>query len=405
MKLIMENFRKFIELNESANPVTIKKIQDAISQAGGESYITGGAVRDALMPDVPESKDVDFIVTGLPLKDIAEVLAPLGKVNQVGAAFGVVIANIDGEDFDIAIPRTGETKTGEGHGDFDVTTDHTAPVESDLQRRDFTMNAMARDSEGNLIDQFGGQEDIKNKIIRAVGDPNERFAEDPLRMLRALQFAVRFEFEIEPKTAEAIKKLSSQFKSISEERILGEFKKAWTKGKRNSEHFIKLLAELGVGETLFGPEFQPKPVQLQGGFESDPEALTNGNFVAFFLHGGDSSALKPSNDMLKHLQLAQSALKGEQDVWQFGGKDKAKLPLVAEVLKSFDPEAAARIDKALTLPMTPKELVIGGKDLMSLGLKGPQIGQAQQEIMRAIHRGEIQNEPEDIEEFLRSKLG
>ena len=400
MKLIMESFRRYCKLYESANPETIKKIQDAISQAGGESYITGGAVRDALMPDVPESKDVDFIVTGLPLDKIAQVLSPMGKVNQVGASFGVVIANIDGEDFDIAIPRTGETKTGEGHGDFDVTTDHTAPVESDLQRRDFTMNAMAKDSEGNLVDQFGGQEDIKNKIIRAVGDPNERFAEDPLRMLRALQFAVRFEFEIEPKTAEAIKKLSSQFKSISEERILGEFKKAWTKGKRNSEHFIKLLAELGVGETLFGPEFQPKPVQLEG----DPETLTNGNFVAFFLQGGDPSALKPSNDMQKHLQLAQAALSGEKDVWQFGGKDKDKLPLVAQVLKSFDREAAAKIDKALTLPMTPKELVIGGKDLMSLGLKGPQIGQAQQEIMQAIHSGEIHNDPEDIENFLRSKL-
>ena len=220
-------------------------------------------------------------------------------------------------------------------------------------------------------------------------------------MLRALQFAVRFEFEIEPKTAEAIKKLSSHFKTIAEERILGEFKKAWTKGKRNSEHFIKLLAELGVGETLFGPDFQPKAVPLDG----DPETLTNGNFVAFFLQGGDPSALKPHNDMLKHLQLAQDALSGEKEVWQFGGKDKDKLPLVAKVLKSFNEEASARIEKALALPMTPKELPVGGKDFMQMGLKGPQIGQAQQEIMRAIHAGEIQNEPEEIEQFLRSKLG
>ena len=324
----------------------------------------------------------------------------MGKVNQVGASFGVVIANIDGEDFDIAIPRAGETKTGDGHGDFEVQLDHTAPVESDLERRDFTMNAMAKDSDGNIVDLFGGQEDIKNKVIRAVGEPMERFTEDPLRMLRALQFAVRFEFEIEPKTAEAIKKLSEKFKTISEERILGEFKKAWTKGKRNSAHFIKLLSELGVGETLFGPEFQPKAIPLG----DDPEALINGNFVAFFLQGGDPSALKPYNDMMKHLELAQSALSGEQQVWQFGGKHKDKLPLVAQVLKSFDREAAAKIDKALTLPMTPKELVIGGKDLMSLGLKGPQIGQAQQEIMQAVHSGEIQNDPEEIEQFLRSKL-
>jgi len=400
MQLIMERFRRFTELTEAANPQTIKKIQDAISQSGGESYIVGGAVRDSLMPDVPESKDIDFIVTGLPLDKIAKVLAPLGKVNQVGASFGVVIANIDGEDFDIAIPRTGETKTGPAHHDVQVTTDYTAPVESDLERRDFTMNAIAKDSEGNLIDQFGGQEDIKNKIIRAVGNPTERFNEDPLRMIRALQFAVRFGFEIESETAEAIKKLSSKFKTVSEERILEEFKKVWTKGKRDPAHFIKLLDELGIGETLFGPEFHPKPVHIEG----DLQDLINGNFVAFFLRGGDSSTLKPSNDMQKHLQLAKSALSGEQDVWQFGGRDKDKLPLVAQVLKSFDPEAADKIETALTRPMAPKELVIGGKDLMALGLKGPQIGQVQQEIMRAIHSGEIQNDAEEIENFLRSKI-
>jgi tRNA nucleotidyltransferase/poly(A) polymerase len=399
MKLLMENFRKFIELNESVNPATIKKIQDAVSQAGGESYVTGGAVRDSLMPEVPESKDVDFIVTGLPLEQIAQVLAPLGKVSQVGKSFGVVIANIDGEDFDIAIPRTGETKTGEGHGDFDVTTDPNASVESDLQRRDFTMNAMAKDSQGKIIDLYGGQEDIKNKVIRTVGDPMERFSEDPLRMLRALQFATRFGFTIEPKTAEAIKKLSEKFKTISEERILGEFKKAWTKGKRDAGLFIKLLQELGVGETLFGSDFQPQAVEIDG----DATALANGNFVAFFLQGGDPAALKPSNEMVKHLELAKAALAGEKGVWEFGGKDKDKLPLVAQVLKSFDKEAAAKIEKAMTLPMTPKELAVGGGDLMSLGLKGPQIGQAQQEIMRAIHSGEIQNEPEDIEDFLRRK--
>jgi hypothetical protein len=161
-----------------------------------------------------------------------------------------------------------------------------------------------------------------------------------------------------------------------------------------------LLQELGVGETLFGPDFQPKPVELSG----DAGALTNGNFVAFFLQGGDPSALKPTNDMLKHLELAKAAVSGEEDVWKFGGKDKDKLPLVSQVLKSFAPEAAAKIEKALTLPMNPKELVIGGKDLMSLGLKGPQIGLAQQEILRAIHAGEIQNEPEDIEQFLRTLI-
>jgi len=399
MKLLFENWRKFVALHEAASPETIKKIQDALRQAGGTSYIIGGAVRDSLIPEVPESKDVDFVVTGLPLDEIAEVLSALGKVDQVGASFGVVIANIDGEDFDIAIPRTAEKKTGKKHAEFDVTTDYNAPVEADLERRDFTMNALAKDAAGNIIDLFGGKEDIKNKIIRAVADPEERFKEDPLRMLRALQFAVRFGFTIEPQTAKAIKKLASEFKTISGERIRGEFTKAWTKGKRDAEHFVKLLKDMGLGETLFGEDFQPKPIKLEG----DVNDLIHGNFVSFFLLGGDPSVLKPTNDMARHLELAKAAMSGEKEVWEYGGRDKNRLPLVAKVLEFFDKKVADKIEKALTLPLEPKELAIGGQELMSLGLKGPQIGLAQQDILRAIHDGEIGNESADIEDFLQRR--
>jgi tRNA nucleotidyltransferase/poly(A) polymerase len=163
-------------------------------------------------------------------------------------------------------------------------------------------------------------------------------------MLRALQFAVRFGFTIEPKTAAAIKKLSDKFQTIAPERILGEFKKAWVKGNQNTDLFIELLDDLGVGETLFGKDFQPKAAKMAGA----PNDLTNANFVSFFLLGGDPAALRPTNEMLRHLEL--------------------------------------------------------GRELMSLGLKGPQIGQAQQDILRAIHSGEIKNEPKDIEDFLQRKV-
>jgi tRNA nucleotidyltransferase/poly(A) polymerase len=254
---------------------------------------------------------------------------------------------------------------------------------------------MAQDSDGNIVDMYGGQKDIKNKIIRAVGKPEERFREDPLRMLRALQFATRFDFTIEPETAAAIKNLAEEFKTISGERILGEFKKAWTKGKRNTNTFISLLQELGVGKTLFGGDFQPKAVTLQ-----DDVDLVSGNFVAFFLRGGNPSVLKPTNDMMEYLNIAKAALHGEQEVWEYAGRNKDKLPLVAQVLKHFDREAASEVSAALELPLTSNELAIGGRDLMAMGLKGPQIGQAQREIMQAIHSGEIQNEPEDIKTFL-----
>jgi len=193
--------------------------------------------------------------------------------------------------------------------------------------------------------------------------------------------------------------LSGQFKSISEERILGEFKKAWTKGKRNSEHFIKLLAELGVGETLFGPDFQPKAVKLEG----DPETLANGNFVAFFLQGGDAAALKPSNEMMQYLNMAKIAVQNEQQPYEYI-KDRSKLPLLIKVLSGFSSDAADSLKRATDLPLAPKELAIGGRELVGMGLKGPDIGKAQKAILGAIYSGEIQNEPEEIEEFLRSKM-
>ena len=196
MKLIFENWRKFVVLHEGIDPKTIEKIEKAIARAGGESYIVGGAVRDELIPGTPSSKDIDFLIRKLTLDRIKRSIMHLGKVKEVGESFGIVTATIDGEEFDFAIPRTSETKTGEKHTDFEVETDPNATVESDLGRRDFTVNALAKDSHGNIIDLFGGQEDIENRVIKAVGDPNNRFSEDPLRMLRAIQFATRFNFTI-----------------------------------------------------------------------------------------------------------------------------------------------------------------------------------------------------------------
>ena len=390
----MENWRKF--LKEAAGPETTKKIQDAIIQAGGEPFIVGGAVRDSFIEGTPESKDIDFIVTGLPLDEIEEVLSPLGSVSQVGKSFGVVIANVDGEDFDIAIPRTGEKKTGPGHADFEITTDPNAPVGADLGRRDFTMNGLAKDAQGNIIDEFGGLEDIKNKVIRAIGNPEDRFREDPLRMLRALQFATRFGFTIEPATAAAIKKQASSFKTISPERILKEFEKAWTKGNRDTPLFIKLLKDTGVGRVLFGNDFNPVAVPLS----REGKDLTNGNFMAFFLNGGNSAALMPTNEMKTYLQLAKTAMEDRLQPWEYIKNHRDKLPLIIEVLRSVDRDVAAKLEQAQELPLSPKELAIDARYLMGVGIQGPAIGQTQRKILQAIHSGEIQNDVEQIKAFV-----
>ena len=395
MKLLLENWRQ-LSLTEAIDPATVKEIEATLTSAGAETYIVGGAVRDDLLPDAPPSKDIDFLVRGLPIEDLIRVLEPLGKVVPMGMEFGTVTAFIDGESFDFALPRT-EESTGRGHKDFKIIADHTAPVEEDLGRRDFTMNALAKDSEGNIIDMFGGIQDIQDKVIRAVGDPLERFKEDPLRILRAIQFAVRFGFDIESETAAAMERYANRLDSISKERILAELTKAWTKGYANSDHLVTLLEETGVGQELFGPSFRPIPIKVEG----DDADRALGNFISFFLLGGNADRLPLSREMSLYLQLAREAITGKPAV-EFASKYRDKLPLIIQVLdKAGYSEIVAKLTKSLEYPLNPKELDITGQDLMQMGFRGIDIGDALNNVMLAVHKDEIQNNYDEITRYLQ----
>ena len=395
MKLLLESWRQ-LSLTEAIDPATVKEIESVLTSAGAETYIVGGAVRDDLLPDTPPSKDIDFLVRGLPIEDLIRVLEPLGKVVPMGMEFGTVTAFIDGESFDFALPRT-EESTGRGHKDFKIIADHTAPVEEDLGRRDFTMNALAKDSEGNIVDMFGGIQDIQDKVIRAVGDPLERFKEDPLRILRAIQFAVRFGFDIEPETAAAMEKYANRLDSISKERILAELTKAWTKGYANSDHLVALLEETGVGQELFGPSFHPIPIKAEG----DDADRALGNFISFFLLGGNADRLPLSREMSLYLQLARDAITGKPAV-EFASNHRDKLPLIIQVLdKAGYSEIVAKLTKSLEYPLNPKELDITGQDLMKMGFRGIDIGDALNNVMLAVHNGEIQNNYDEITRYLQ----
>jgi len=398
MKLLLENWWKFTRLHEAIDPATIEKIQSTIEQAGGESYIVGGAVRDELLPDTPPSKDIDFLIRKLPLDQIATALTPLGKVSLVGKSFGVITAIIDGEEFDFAIPRIGEEKTGEKHTDVDVTTDPNATIEDDLGRRDFTINALAKDSAGNIIDVFGGQKDLQNKTIRAVGDPNERFSEDPLRMMRALQFAVRFDFDIESAALAAIRNNIDKIDTVAAERVFMEFNKAWTKGSVNSDKLVSLLEETGIGRRLFGDDFDPQIVRIEG----TPEDKINGNFVAFFLNGGDFNSMRPTNAMIKYLDISIAASRDAGEVYEYAVDQKEKMPLIANVLRQLGYyQQAEKIMSAIDLPLKGSELEIGGQELMQMGFKGKEIGRAEKDVLSAIHRGELGNTYDEIVGYLK----
>lgn len=182
-----------------------------LAASGGEWYLVGGAVRDLALQH--PTKDLDLVVRGLPIERVRAALARHGRVDLVGKHFGVLKflprtpQTMDLADaIDVALPRTEHSlhHTG-GYKDFAVQSDPSLPIEEDLRRRDFTVNAMAwAISSGRLLDPFNGREDLLARRLRAVGDPAERFAEDYSRLLRGLRFACQLGFDIEPESWRAL---------------------------------------------------------------------------------------------------------------------------------------------------------------------------------------------------------
>lgn len=203
--------------------LAFKRVCEAIIQAGGKPIAVGGCVRDFLLA-IP-IKDFDIEVYELPLEQLQQTLSKLGQVHAVGKSFGVLKVSLQDEPstvFDVSLPRT-ENKQGRGHRGFVVETDENLTFEKASSRRDFTINAMGYDvSSDQLLDPHHGQADLENRILRHVSDS---FSEDPLRVLRACQFAARFQMTIAPQTLALCQELQPELSTLPKERIFEEMKK------------------------------------------------------------------------------------------------------------------------------------------------------------------------------------
>lgn len=382
-------------VKDELNSLPFKKDIESI---GGIIYSIGGRVRDEILGK--KSKDLDILITGVPLDRLEHILINYGKVKEVGKSFGVIkfVPFGETEDIDIAIPRT-EVKKGEGYTGFEVTSDHTLPIESDLLRRDFTINSIAQDSNGNIIDPFGGLNDIKNKIIRVT---NERaFGEDPLRMARAVQFSSRFGFTIESNTMALIKMNAHKIKEISPERILIEFDKIIKKG--NPQVGIDNLVETGLFKEIFGfdykgdsdfikvktmADFIYKIFENSGALASSfyrtklkGEINVTNQILALELQE------KLSNDKLSDRIIIQKMLNISPNIEESGLlKNETKA-----LIKSF---------KDGLYPLNIKDLNINGNDLIAMGFQKAEIGKNQNLVMQAVLSDELANKKEDIVNFI-----
>jgi tRNA nucleotidyltransferase (CCA-adding enzyme) len=236
-------------------PEKVLALARAVHDAGGRALLVGGCVRDLIIGLQP--KDWDVEVYGIEPASLRALLDQFGPVNVVGEAFTVYKL---GADLDVSLPRR-ERKSGRGHRAFVIEGDPSMTFEDAARRRDFTVNAILQDPlTREIIDPFGGQEDIRKKMLRAVSV--DTFAEDSLRVLRAAELAARFEFDIEPQTVALCRDID--LSDLPAERVWGEMKKLLL-GARHPSIGLDWLRKLGAIDGMF-PE-----IRSLIGVPQDPE--------------------------------------------------------------------------------------------------------------------------------------
>lgn len=247
------------------------------------SYLVGGSVRDALLGLDP--KDFDVEVYGYREEDLLGQLEPLGQIDLVGRSFGVIKLTVGrGETYDISMARRDSLGSGSGHRNFSVDTGSDITIVEGCARRDLTINSMLYDPRtGEIVDPYGGMEDLRKGILKHTSD---QFVEDPLRVLRVMQFAGRFNFDVAPETVHLAKSMIAQFDTLPAERVGEEWFKALTKGQRPSKSldFLEKSGWLGHFPGL----------QKLVGCPQDPEWHPEGDVWEHTKHCMDALATMPS---------------------------------------------------------------------------------------------------------------
>ncbi|MCD8090373.1 MAG: CCA tRNA nucleotidyltransferase [Clostridiales bacterium] len=347
-----------------------------LEEAGFEGYIVGGCVRDYLMGHTPH--DYDITTNALP-EDVKGIFS---HTADTGLKHGTVTVIYKGTNYEITTYRIdGEYKDSRHPEDVTFTDDIT----KDLSRRDFTMNAIAYSPGKGYADPFFGRDDIKNKIIKGVREPNRRFREDALRMLRALRFSAQLGFEIEEKTFEAVINNRELIKNVSMERITTEFLRLIT-----SEHREKILLIRKTG--LFDGCVPAVSAALNKRGDEIAEILkktkpAEDTALAVVLAYEDNPEI-----ILKSLKLPNCTIKSALCLinhydFKIDGNKYALRRLLSEMgrdrlLKLFDIKKAKGekgIDTAEEFikgeeEITIKSLDINGREIAALGFKGEEIG-------------------------------
>lgn len=215
-------------------PPKVTRIIDTLQSHGYEAFAVGGCIRDTILARRPDDWDITTSARPQEVKGLFE------RTVDTGLQHGTVTVLLAGETFEVTTYRVDGEYEDHRHP---TQVEYASLLSEDLMRRDFTINAMAYNKEQGLVDLFGGMQDLQRKVVRCVGSPRERFAEDALRILRALRFSAQLGFAIEEKTMEALTELAPTLVHVSRERIQVELVKLLCSP---NPHYIKRVQEAGI---------------------------------------------------------------------------------------------------------------------------------------------------------------
>ena len=425
-------------------PLTNLPFVRLLLEHGGRVYMVGGTVRDELLNR--SGKDVDLLVTGLPQAELIRLLRKQGRVQLTGRAFGVIKflpRRWDGPPIDIALPRT-EISTGVGHREFDVSFDHTLPIETDLGRRDFTINAVAMElATGHLIDPFGGGRDLTDRLLRQVSP--HAFPEDPLRMLRGIQLAARFHLTVETATYQAMTVHAASITTVAPERIAEELRKLFQSEApsdgfrlmRDTGLLSHILPEIDISicdgvfthtlkhldaiqqreeltyrghlDLLLAALLQssPSPELARDRLETLRMTMIGADLdriATLIRHSGFEMSTLDTDPALRRFahQIGPETALMVFDLWRADhlakhpGKPTHDIQSLAQRLQS-------EIDRQV--PFSVKELAINGHDLQQLGISpGPHMGQLLQRLLHRVLNDPSQNTREALSALIRQEV-
>ncbi|MBE6535478.1 MAG: CCA tRNA nucleotidyltransferase [Ruminococcaceae bacterium] len=378
-------------------PENVRVIIDKLEESGESAYIVGGSLRDMLLGIAPH--DYDVTTSALPEKTLS-VFSDM-RVIETGIKHGTVTVISGGEPIEVTTFRVDGEYTDSRRPD---SVSFTSSIEEDLARRDFTVNAMAYSQSRGLIDPFGGAADVKRGIIRAVGEPRERFGEDALRIMRAFRFSAQLGFEIEKRTLEGAVECAAGLGKIARERIGAEFIKLLT--SPHSEKALALMVETGVIKYAVGecaisdnliriiPEMQATDAARLGALLCRNDA----DVARDVLHGLRCST-KQTRGALAVALGAHISVRSAEDARRLIARTGIYAPYAArlsEKLGVSDAGAEQLTVKQQNTPCTVQQLAINGKVLAGLGARGKSIGKTLELLLDAVIENPELNEEDSL---------